>query len=337
MHQSIEARTARREGVRLMKLVHSWWFFAAGTLLAGILLLRLPTPPIWNLDLTSYQETVYRMRDGRDYYLAMTQGLAAQGVGPVSKLYAYRLPTVFWLWRVCCFSWPATFIVVVVIGILVGLATMPIIGLMTIWWLGAALHAFGVEQWGFVEIWAVPFAVASVLAIRKERWVLAALMALSAALVREQALLLILGGLLAALVYKRFLWPWLTALAAWTLFLAWHFSQARPYLVADGREPPLLGGGRLGMMAEMAGPYTFGAGLVIVVFAVWKARWTPAWWLAAPLIVAIPLAGLFTFRFHWGFLVLPVALSLAGSLFPPAHEAMGRGLEGATKGTPDDL
>jgi hypothetical protein len=110
------------------------------------------------------------------------------------------------------------------------------------------------------------------------------------------------------------MWPWLVSLAAWSAFLAWHVTQVRPYLVAVGKEQPMFGGGGFNAVAAMAGPYTFGVGLAIVVYTLWKTRWTPAWWMAGPLLILIPLAGVVLDRNYWGFMVLPTALALIGDM-----------------------
>lgn len=292
-----------------MRLARSWWLFAGGAVLVCVIWLRLPPASSQDWDLVTYRATVERMQAGEDYYQAMTEGLIVTDVGPVSYPMNYRLPTVFWLWRWCCFSWPATLALVVLIGALVGLASLPAVGLLTMLWLAALLHPVGAEQWAFVETWAVPFCIGSVLALRRGAWGWAALLALCAALVREQAVLLLLGGLLGAWHYRKMLWPWLAGLIAWASYLMWHIGQARPYLVEQGRQPPILDG-HPGAVLEMAGPATFGLGFLLVVAVLWHTRWTPEWWLVAPLLALIPLAGLLTSRFHWGILVLPVALAV---------------------------
>ena len=292
--------------------IHSWWLFAAGVLLIGILSLR--TTPVGGefLDLKIYRETTDRMRAGESYYPAMTDAMTTFDAGPADSVRAYRLPTIFWLWRYCCQSWPATFLLIVAIGVLVGAASVPMVGLGTVVWLAAGLHGTGLEAWPFLELWAVPFCIAAILAIRRDKWVWAAVFALCGSLIREQAVLVLLGGLVAAWRCRGVLWPWLVSITAWAGFFAWHVGQVRPYLAAVGKEQPLVVGGGLAAVVAMAGPYTFGIGLAIVVYALWKTRWSAAWWLVAPLLVFIPLAGLAIARNYWGFLVLPTALALAG-------------------------
>jgi len=225
--------------------IHSWWLFAAGVLLIGILSLR--TTPVGGefLDLKIYRETTDRMRAGESYYPAMTDAMTTFDAGPADSVRAYRLPTVFWLWRYCCQSWPATFLLIVAIGVLVGAASVPMVGLGTVVWLAAGLHGTGLEAWPFLELWAVPFCIAAILAIRRDKWVWAAVFALCGSLIREQAVLVLLGGLVAAWRCRGVLWPWLVSITAWAGFFAWHVGQVRPYLAAVGKEQPLVVGGGL--------------------------------------------------------------------------------------------
>jgi hypothetical protein len=165
----------------------------------------------------------------------------------------------------------------------------------------------------FVEFWALPFVIAAVVAIRYKRFGLACAMTFSAAAIRELCVALLLGGIFAALRYRRAAWPWVVAIVAWLALFAWHVRELTPYLSASGSEPPLLRNGGLASVASMAGPYTFGFGLVVVVLAAWRTRGLPEWWLSIGLIVLIPAAGVFTSRFHWGILVFPTAVALLGS------------------------
>ena len=52
-----------------------------------------------------------------------------------------------------------------------------------------------------------------------------------------------------------------------------------------------------------------------------RARFRPEWWAAIPILVLIPLAGVWTSRTYWGLLVLPVAAAL---LVEPTDEPRER-------------
>lgn len=304
--------------------MRSWWTFGIGAALVAGLWLSVPTGSSLDADLVTYRAVLEHMDAGADYYAAMNAGLTETAGGPVAHVWNYRLPTMFWVWHAVGLSWPLTLAIVLLVGVLVGMVALPGVGLMVVIWMAAVLHPVVAEQWAFVEVWTLPLMVGAVLAIRRDRWALAALLALGAASIREFAVLMLVGGLVAAWLYRKALWPWLAALAAVVAFYAWHYTQAQPYLVAQGAEPPTVGTGSIWAMVTMAGPYTFGVGLVIAAAAVWTQRRTPAWWLAAPVLVAIPLAGLFTSRFHWGLMVLPLAVALLGpALLVPAAEHVG--------------
>lgn len=304
-----------------------WIGFVVGVLVVCAVWLRMPAgSEDW--DLVTYQHTLAHMNAGQGYYAAMQAGLVETAGGAVSHVWNFRLPTAFVLWRYVGLSWPLVLGVVVLTGVLVGLASMPIAGFVCVVWLCMVLHPMGAEQWAFVEVWALPFMVGAMLAVDWERWGVAALLALGAACVREQAALMLIGGLLGAIVCRKAWWPWTAAILAAVGFYAWHTAQVQPFLVPDGHQPPTTGDGGAWAMVTMAGPYTFGLGLTFVCYILWKQRLRPAWFLAAPVLVAVPLSGLVTSRFHWGLLVLPLALALtpklpSAPLVAPAEDVGG--------------
>src|SRR5436305_1973619 len=151
-----------------------------------------------DVDLETYQDTVLLMRSGQGYYEAMTEGLRAT-VGPASTVRAYRLPTVFWVWRTPgMFSWPATFAMLVATSLLVAFASDPLVGIVCLLWLATVAHPVGAEQWAFVEFWALPWVIGAMLAIRAGRYGLACVLAFGVATIRELCVLLLIGGAIAA-------------------------------------------------------------------------------------------------------------------------------------------
>jgi len=292
--------------------LRSWWVFAIGAVLIGAVWLTVPGGGSPDVDMAVYHRTVEQMRTGADYYTAMSDAMREAGIGPASKVTSFRLPTIFVVWRWCCFSWAWALIVVLVTGVLVGIAAFPLVGLAVMLWLAAVLHPVSVEQWAFVEAWALPTLVGALVAIRADRWTVAAILALGAAVIREQAALVLVGGLAAAVVSRKPKAPWLLALGAFAGFLAWHAMQVQPFLVDAGVDIPLLGGGGVGSILAMAGPSSSVLGLAVVCWAIWRARFRPEWWAAIPILVLIPLAGTLTSRTYWGLLVLPLAAALLG-------------------------
>jgi hypothetical protein len=124
-----------------------WIAFALGVVTASAIWLGLPANSNKDTDLVTYSIVVGDMRVGYGYYAAMADGLD-RTVGPASTIRAYRLPTVFVVWRIPgFFSWAATFVVLVISGVLVAIATDPVVGLAILLWLAAVAHPVGAEQW----------------------------------------------------------------------------------------------------------------------------------------------------------------------------------------------
>jgi hypothetical protein len=287
-----------------------WALFAVATSVIAIVWLS-PRSVSWvNGDLVAYQRTVDLMRGDQGYYPAMTQALRETS-GPPSTVAAYRTPTIFWLWRWTGLSWPLVFVVIVSCGVLVGILSWPLAGLGVMFWLVVTAFPPGSEQWGYQEPWAVLALLFGLLALRHERWDLAALAILVAALVRETAVLALAGGLVGALWFKRPAWPWLAGLTTWFAFMAWHATKARPFLT-DGYRP---GSGAVGIggVMDMAGVWLGPIGIIIVLAALWRARFSPDWFICAPILVVVPLAGLIIFRPYWSWLCLPIAVALLGA------------------------
>jgi hypothetical protein len=80
--------------------------------------------------------------------------------------------------------------------------------------------------------------------------------------------------------------------------------------VSDGHEQPLIGHGGPNAIAMMAGPFTYGIGIAIVAWTLWRHRFRPAWWLTVGVVGGIPIAGVLVYRAYWGLLVLPLALAV---------------------------
>jgi hypothetical protein len=263
-----------------------------------------------NGDLIAYKRTVELMREGQGYYPAMTQALEETS-GPPSTVTAYRTPTIFWLWRWTGLSWPLVFLVIVSCGVLVGILSWPLAGLAVAFWLVVTAFPPGSEQWGYQEPWAVLPLLLGLVAVRKDRWALAAIAVLVAGLIRETTALALVGGLVGAVWFKKPWWPWVACLTAWVAFIGWHAHSARPFLT-DGYRPP-AGQVGVGAVMEMAGVWLGPLGIVIVLASLWRARFSPDWFICAPILVLIPLAGVVIFRPYWSWLSLPVAVALLGA------------------------
>jgi hypothetical protein len=285
-----------------------YWLGAAAIVVLWLWVLQRPTDV--GPDLEVYSRAVSEMREGHGYYQAMYDALSAVN-GPPSEARSYRFPTVFYLWQFTGLTWPVVLAVIILIGWEVSMISHPVVGVICAAYLATIARPPSVPAvYGWVEIWALPLVLAAILAIRRDRWTLAALCVLAAALVRETVAPVLVSGAVAAWLAYRPLRPWLIASAAWVAFLAWHLGQVP--LSPTGTEMSLVGTGGLWSALNMAGPAIAPVGAIATVVALWRARFTPEWWLSLPLLVGIPLTGFIVSRDYWGILVFPIALALAG-------------------------
>lgn len=312
---------ARRWRARL-DLVPAWrlpkhW---APITTAVVCLLRLILPGgAIQIDHEVDLETVRAMKHGAGFWTAMDQGLR-HVYGPASTIRAFRLPTVFVVWRVLpdWSWWPLFVVLAAVCGWLAGRLsgrdwTMPAVAALLV----AYGKGPGYTQFLLVEPWAVPAILGCLLAYRRQRWVLAAALALVAAIVREQAALLLVVGLVISLA-RRQPWrawgAWLAGLVAWGAFFAVHVAQVSPLLVAHGRETKLIGSSDALSVLRMAGfglPLYVVAAPVLYVVAARRLRSVAM----GPMLggyLALPLAGIVVNRPYWGMLTVPVLITAAG-------------------------
>jgi hypothetical protein len=286
-----------------------WALFAIGTIAILFVWLGPATRHIrWvNGDLLTYRQTIDLMRHGVGYYDAVATALHDH-----SEVRFFRTPIMFWFWeRTGLFSWPATLAVIVAVAALVGTLSWPLAGLGIELWLVGVNHPLGVEQWGYNDVWALPFVLLAMLGVRRERWWLAALSALAAAMIRETAVLVLVGGAIGAFAFKRPLVPWIAACFAWAVFILWHLSQVFPRLEPSPTGPASAGSAL--HMLDMFGVWLVPLSAVIVGYALWRTRFTIEWFLVAPILICIPLAGLWLYRPYWSYLVLPPAVGLLGN------------------------
>ena len=131
--------------------------------------------PSGHTDHFNYLRTVQHMQDGQGYYPAMRQAFLDGGV-TLGRARAFRLPTIFWLWR-----WIpegllyAAFLLVVVVGttwLMVRLTNHPWAALPVALYLASAGRLANTdisELWLLVEFWSVPALAGGVLAWERGR------------------------------------------------------------------------------------------------------------------------------------------------------------------------
>jgi hypothetical protein len=271
-------------------------------------------------DDAAFRDVIHRMHGGEDYYHATVDAFLRRGTR-VGSVRAFRLPTVFLLWRVLPTGWlyPG-FIAVVVIGtsfLLLFVTTRPwIVPVVTLYLAhaGRILSLRGrpqLDEWLLVELWTVPVIAAFLLAVKRERWWWAAGLGAAAFLVRELAGALLVGGALSALLYRRSLRPWLAAAAVAGVLYVGHAVLAADAALPHGTDAKLAGSGQfprtvLEMMSwPIPGPKVIGLALWVLAL-VWLAR-KHELVLYGPLM-AIPAFGLIVDRSYWGLLVVPFTL-----------------------------
>ena len=292
-----------------------WAGFGTGIALLAVLWLTPWVgfiPPVHAVypDQQVYEETLQLMHRGNGYYAAASLALA-KVYHPPARVEEIRTPVVFWIWSVTGISWPVAFIVIVLVGLLVGYLSWPLAGLSVAGWLMlTARPPSGVAEWAWNEIWALVPVLVSLLLIRQRRWGWAALAALLAACIRETAVPVVIGGLVGAFA-KRETWrPWAAALAAWVAFMSWHVHEVWPYLISNG--VPMRFGGGWRYALDMTGADIGVVGVAVVFAALWRSRRSFDWFFGGPLLM-LPLVGLFYYRGYWSWLVLPVAVAMLGA------------------------
>jgi hypothetical protein len=299
-----------------------WVGFAVGvTAILVVWLGWMPSHarPAVNGEVASYRLAVQHMQDGEGYYGAMSSSL----LRPPSNVRALRLPTIFLLWRVIGLSWPATLAVIVLSGVFVGRLAGPVIGFFAVMWLVLTAYSFVNEMWTEVEFWALPLVLGSMLAIRRDRWTLAACLMLAAACIRELAAPCLFMGMFVAHRADRPIRPWVLCVLAWIAYYALHMAMAASWLDPAGFEAPLIGTGGFQGFLIMSGAGLGLLGPIVVGAAIWRSRLRPECWLVLPLVVGIPLAGFVVWRLYWPVLCFPVALAL----LRVAADRPSRGLE----------
>lgn len=275
------------------------------------------------IDHALFTEAVDEMRSGSGYYQAMEDAFAVV-YGPeraelTESVRGFRPPTTFLLWRLLPNEraiWLLFVAVAAVCGILASqLAAQPIAGVVVTAYLLAVgmlnVNGTWTAQFAATELWAIPFMLGAVLAIRRERWWLAAGLGLAAVAIRETSATLLLAGLGLALLGRVPWKPWVTSAVAAGGLYAGHAALAGPFI-----EPGLAAA--LPSRAEIPGSLLrivgFGLpagpviGLVLWLIAgwfVWRTQKHPLLLLS---YLSLPLIGLVLERHYWGILVVPFTL-----------------------------
>ena len=190
-----------------------------------------------DVDELVFRDTLVSMQGGEGYYPAMRDALVVKEGAPPTQVRSIRPPTLYLvLSRFPEGSW----------RYLVGAVYLAV--LLLAWRLGRTLHRYGgpiavtvAGMWVLgatevlflhTELWGLPFLLAAALALRHERWALAAVSVGVAALMREIYVLPLLFGLV--LVPRRRAWA--ATLVVVVVLGVIHADLASGVLADQGRE-----------------------------------------------------------------------------------------------------
>jgi hypothetical protein len=198
-----------------------------------------------DIDEVVYVRTLNAMHHGSSYYDAMRRALVLKDGAPPTQVRSVRLPTMFllvaplpsWSWR-----WAVGVVYAAALALAWHLGRscakwggVVAVLLVGFWVLGASpvlfLHP---------ELWGLPFALAGVLAARRDRWAAAAACIAVAVAFRELYGVLFLAGLVFAPKRR----PWVIAGLVLLGLAAVHVAYTSSILVAHGREPAFGSGSR---------------------------------------------------------------------------------------------
>jgi hypothetical protein len=249
-----------------------YWLGAAAIVVLWLWVLQRPADI--GPDLEVYSRTVSEMRQGHGYYQAMYDALSAVNGRP-SEARSYRFPTVFYLWRFTGLTWPLVLAVIIVTGWEVSLISHPVVGVFCAAYLATIARPPSVPAvYGWVELWALPLVLAAILAIRRDRWTSRPLCLAAASCERRW----LRPGLRSrrGVVIVSLAPPWLIASdrMAGVRFLApGAFRLANRHRDVARRNGWPLGSPQHGQSCHRP------VGAIVVVVALWRARFTPEWWL----------------------------------------------------------
>ncbi len=269
-----------------------------------------------------FRITVQSMREGGDYYASYDAALdivyGPTRAGVTETIRGFRLPTTFFAWHLLPNDQYVWWLFVGLAG-LAGIAasrflTRPVLGvLVVVYLLSIGMLVEGgrwTAQFMTTELWAVPPLFGAVLMARRERWWLAAGLALVAVLIRELAAPFLLVGVGLALLGRVPKAPWFTAFGLAALAYAGHVALVIPHIDPNAVQNPIIDNVDLPRtIVEMMGfglPAGAVIGSVLWIFAVWHTI-GHRWFLEASLL-ALPLVGVIIDRPYWGILVVPFAI-----------------------------
>ncbi len=190
-----------------------------------------------DVDEAVYLQTLESMQHGQGYYDATRDALVAKEGTPPSQLRSVRPPMLFLLLRpfpADAWRWLATVagLAAMLVAWRLARAASPLAGPVAVVLVGAYVRSALPFLYLHSELWGLPFALASLLAVRRRRWALAAAAIVVAVLFRELYLVFLLAGL----VWVPRRRPFVIGAALVVVAGAVHVALASRILDPTGRE-----------------------------------------------------------------------------------------------------
>jgi hypothetical protein len=299
-------------------------------------------------DLRVYRTIVNRVHVGESYYVAAGDTLRAEGYATASP-FNWRLPVYAWLigalpdpewarWLLIALELLALFLA---FAVLRGRNSPWTVVVALILLIGAFQWALDGEAFLAQELWAGVLIALSILIYARGRWLAGALTGLAGLFVRE----LVMPYCLIALVLawrqrrRREVVLWLTGLACYAAFLAWHRAQVLQHVTAADRAPQSwiqFGGADFLLATSRMNEWLFKLpawvrALYLVVALVGLAGWRGdtglrCWWTTAAYLAAFAVVGQ-PFNEYWGLLyaaLLPLGIAQTPAAWRDLRQALRR-------------
>jgi hypothetical protein len=218
-----------------------------------------------------YRDTLVLMRHGDGFYDAQRQALIVKEHQPPTSVRAIRPPTIYlvlrwfppssWRWLV-----GLVYLADLMLVWRLARAHSPPAGLLAVAIAGVWVLGFATYLFLHAEVWGLPFFLAGLLALRRDKpWAAAALF-LAAASIRELYVVGLLGGLVLAVAARgagrrtRAV-PWVAALATGVALYAVHVALSLGVLSAHGYNARFGNEHRtLSFLLRLVAPISSGAG-----------------------------------------------------------------------------
>lgn len=285
-------------------------------------------PVIHATDEVIFRRTLEAMHRGQGFYPAYRAALAHQDVAG-SQVRSFRIPTEFLLLRpfpVSSYRWLAAAVVLASVLLCWRLAREAHPAVQAVVLVGSAMWLSELLDivYLYAEVWALPGFLLALVALRDERWTLAAVALTVAVCTRElYAPALLLAIVLVPRAHRR---PFVVGLGVAAVVGAVHYGLASQQLVEVGAEAPFnrfadLGGSLQAVLSPR--PHRASVALPLTVLTVLGAVGTVRAWrvdLAARLAGATSLAlfalTLYGGRVYWPLLFSPVLVAFVGAALP---------------------